>query len=270
MARRRFLAQLAAWPLAAMLPAGLATPRAARLKIMLKSAWGSDDPTKAAFPFSHGHALAEAGHDVQIFLLGEAVGLMRPVGDGGRRACRMAPGRRSAGEGCGAEDPDLRLRHLRSCPRGDRGRSGELGRELRESQDLRIAGGVGGPGDHGVDRSRSARGPHDPLHLLPDRAPTLDRVGALSRGCRRRPRDWHRSRQDAGREERASDWGGGRSGIAGGDHDRVHGHHVLLARHLERSAAAPGATPAETGLAQCGSARGAPTPARRPGREAGG
>jgi predicted peroxiredoxin len=77
MARRRFLAQLAAWPLAAMLPAGLATPRAAPLKIMLKSAWGSDDPTKAAFPFSHGHALAEAGHDVQIFLLGEAVGLMR-------------------------------------------------------------------------------------------------------------------------------------------------------------------------------------------------
>ena len=47
------------------------------LKIMMKSAWGSDDPTKAAFPFLHGHALAEAGHQVQIFLLGEAVGLMR-------------------------------------------------------------------------------------------------------------------------------------------------------------------------------------------------
>jgi predicted peroxiredoxin len=47
------------------------------LKIMMKSAWGSDDPTKAAFPFLHGHALAEAGHEVQIFLLGEAVGLMR-------------------------------------------------------------------------------------------------------------------------------------------------------------------------------------------------
>jgi hypothetical protein len=42
-----------------------------------RSAWGSDDPTKAAFPFSHGHALAEAGHEVRIFLLGEAVGLMR-------------------------------------------------------------------------------------------------------------------------------------------------------------------------------------------------
>jgi predicted peroxiredoxin len=44
---------------------------------MMKSAWGSDDPTKAAFPFLHGHALAEAGHTVQMFLLGEAVSLMR-------------------------------------------------------------------------------------------------------------------------------------------------------------------------------------------------
>jgi predicted peroxiredoxin len=49
------------------------------LKIMMKSAWGSDDPTKAAFPFSHGLALTEAGHEVQIYLLGEAVVLMRKV-----------------------------------------------------------------------------------------------------------------------------------------------------------------------------------------------
>jgi predicted peroxiredoxin len=47
------------------------------LKIMMKSAWGSDDPTKAAFPFLHGYALANAGHEVQIFLLGEAVSVMR-------------------------------------------------------------------------------------------------------------------------------------------------------------------------------------------------
>jgi predicted peroxiredoxin len=47
------------------------------LKIMMKGAWGSDDPTKAAFLFLQGHALAEAGHTVQIFLLGEAVSLMR-------------------------------------------------------------------------------------------------------------------------------------------------------------------------------------------------
>jgi predicted peroxiredoxin len=46
-------------------------------KVLVKSAWGSDDPTKAAFAFLHGNALAEAGHEVQIFLLGEAVSLMR-------------------------------------------------------------------------------------------------------------------------------------------------------------------------------------------------
>ena len=47
------------------------------MKVLVKSAWGSDDPTKAAFPFLHGNALAEAGHEVHIFLLGEAVSVMR-------------------------------------------------------------------------------------------------------------------------------------------------------------------------------------------------
>lgn len=47
------------------------------MKVLVKSAWGSDDPTKAAFPFLHANALAEAGHEVQIFLLGEGVSLLR-------------------------------------------------------------------------------------------------------------------------------------------------------------------------------------------------
>ena len=47
------------------------------MKLLIKSAWGSDDPTKAAFPFLHANAFAEAGHQVQIFLLGEGVSLMR-------------------------------------------------------------------------------------------------------------------------------------------------------------------------------------------------
>lgn len=47
------------------------------MKILIKSAWGSDDPTKAAFAFLHANAFAEAGHEVQIFLLGEAVNLMK-------------------------------------------------------------------------------------------------------------------------------------------------------------------------------------------------
>ena len=80
MARRLFLsrlAQLAALPfvVAGGSLQGQATHKS--LKIVMKSAWGSDDPTKAAFPFSHGLALAEAGHEVQIYLLGEAVVLMR-------------------------------------------------------------------------------------------------------------------------------------------------------------------------------------------------
>ena len=53
------------------------TPPTKKLKIMMKSAWGSDDPTRASFAFVHGLALAEAGHDVQIFLTGEATYLMR-------------------------------------------------------------------------------------------------------------------------------------------------------------------------------------------------
>ena len=77
MARRSFLRQLAALPMMAMGAAAAAESTKPKLKIMMKSAWGSDDPTKAAFAFAHGHALAEAGHEVQIFLLGEAVSLMR-------------------------------------------------------------------------------------------------------------------------------------------------------------------------------------------------
>jgi predicted peroxiredoxin len=37
-------------------------------RVLIKSAWGSDDPTKAAFPFLHANAFVEAGHEVQIFL----------------------------------------------------------------------------------------------------------------------------------------------------------------------------------------------------------
>ena len=47
------------------------------MKVLVKSAWGSADPTQAAFPFHHANAFADAGHEVQIFLLGEAVYLMR-------------------------------------------------------------------------------------------------------------------------------------------------------------------------------------------------
>jgi hypothetical protein len=75
MARRRFLAQLAGLPFLSLRPEAEVSKRP--LKIMMKSAWGPDDPTRAAFPFLHGLALAEAGHEVQIFLLAEATSLLR-------------------------------------------------------------------------------------------------------------------------------------------------------------------------------------------------
>jgi len=78
MQRRGLLSRLLVAPVLAGMAGGATAEEPKKsLKIMMKSAWGSDDPTKAAFPFLHGHALAEAGHEVQIFLLGEAVSLMR-------------------------------------------------------------------------------------------------------------------------------------------------------------------------------------------------
>jgi predicted peroxiredoxin len=47
------------------------------MKVLIKTAWGSDESTKACFAFLHANAFAEAGHEVQIFLLGEAVNLMK-------------------------------------------------------------------------------------------------------------------------------------------------------------------------------------------------
>jgi predicted peroxiredoxin len=77
MARRRFLAELAALPFLAL---GMKAPETKRaLNILMKGAWGPDDPTRASFPFAHGLVLAEAGHNVQIFLLADATTLMRKV-----------------------------------------------------------------------------------------------------------------------------------------------------------------------------------------------
>lgn len=77
MARRSFLRQMFALPFIGATAGWTQVSSHKQLNVMMKSAWGSDDPTKAAFPFLHGLALTEAGHSVQIFLLGEAVSLMR-------------------------------------------------------------------------------------------------------------------------------------------------------------------------------------------------
>jgi hypothetical protein len=48
-----------------------------KLKVLMRSGWGTDDPTRGSFVFAHALALADAGHDVQIFLTGESTYLMR-------------------------------------------------------------------------------------------------------------------------------------------------------------------------------------------------
>ena len=75
MARRRFLSQLFGLPFLAL---GVKAQEAKKpLKIMMRSSWGTDDPTRASFVFAHALVLSEAGHDVQIFLTADATFLMR-------------------------------------------------------------------------------------------------------------------------------------------------------------------------------------------------
>jgi len=77
MARRRFLSQLIGLPFLAL--AAKAQPQESKkaLKIMMRSSWGTDDPTRASFVFAHALVLSDAGHEVQIFLTADAVYLMR-------------------------------------------------------------------------------------------------------------------------------------------------------------------------------------------------
>jgi len=48
-----------------------------KLHILMRSSWGTDEPTRASFVFDHGLVLAEA--EVQIFLTHDATFLMREV-----------------------------------------------------------------------------------------------------------------------------------------------------------------------------------------------
>ena len=74
--RRKFLSWMMGFGGLGLAAAAQPQPK---MKLLIKSAWGSADPTQASFPFHHAKAFAEAGDDVQIFLLGEAVTVMRTV-----------------------------------------------------------------------------------------------------------------------------------------------------------------------------------------------
>jgi hypothetical protein len=46
-------------------------------RILIKSAWGSADPTQASFPVPSCKRIRRSRHEVQVFLLGETVTVMR-------------------------------------------------------------------------------------------------------------------------------------------------------------------------------------------------
>ena len=75
MARRKFLSQLLGLPFLAL--GTQAQEPKKTLRIMMRSSWGTDDPTRASFVFAHALALSDAGHEVQIFLTADATYLMR-------------------------------------------------------------------------------------------------------------------------------------------------------------------------------------------------
>ena len=75
MATRKFLSQLVGLPFLALFPRAQESKKT--LKIMMRSSWGTDDPTRASFVFAHALAFSDAGHEVQIFLTADATYLMR-------------------------------------------------------------------------------------------------------------------------------------------------------------------------------------------------
>ena len=77
MARRKFLSQLLALPFLSF--ATKAQESKKTLKILMRSSWGTDDTSRASFVFAHALVLADAGHEVQIFLTADANYLMRKV-----------------------------------------------------------------------------------------------------------------------------------------------------------------------------------------------
>jgi predicted peroxiredoxin len=75
MARRKFLSQLLTFPFLAL--GTKAQESKKTLRVLMRSSWGTDDPTRASFVYAHALALADAGHEVQIFLTADATYLMR-------------------------------------------------------------------------------------------------------------------------------------------------------------------------------------------------
>ncbi len=140
--RRKFLAQLFGLPFLSL--GAKAQESKKSLKIMMKSAWGPDDPTRAAFPFAHGLVLAEAGHEVQIFLLAEATSLLRKSMVNAILPVGWPPLSETLAKLVAKQIP-ICFEGVFPGPWGHGSRPKSMGSEIRQSGDLCLAGGVGRP-----------------------------------------------------------------------------------------------------------------------------
>ncbi|HUC55013.1 MAG TPA: hypothetical protein VMR90_13255 [Candidatus Cybelea sp.] len=141
MARRRFVSQLLGLPFLALGAKAQESKRV--LKIMMRSSWGTDDPTRASFVFAHALALSDAGHEVQIFLTADANYLMRKATSDAVIPMGWPPLSESREKVVAKRIPVFALRSLLPGPWGLGNRSRELEREVRESCRLRFPSRVG-------------------------------------------------------------------------------------------------------------------------------
>jgi len=101
----------------------------------MRSGWGTHDPTRGSFVFAHALALADAGHDVQIFLTGEATYLMRKATVDAVKP-RVASAERDDGQDCRQTHPGLFLRSLLPGPWGHGSRLDQLERQVGQLENL--------------------------------------------------------------------------------------------------------------------------------------
>jgi hypothetical protein len=128
-----------------------AAAKAGAQRFLLVGLCGSENPTRANFPFVWAAALKEAGHEVRIELAGDGTGDDAHGRGEQRHRRRVAPLPRGARQGGGPQDPDLHLKGLRDRPWGGRIR---LRREERAVHE---------PADHGRD---NGLGDEDPRGLI--------------------------------------------------------------------------------------------------------
>src|SRR3989442_4741420 len=107
-----------------------------RLKIMMRSGWGTDDPTRGSFVFAHALAFADAGHDVQIFLTGEAAYLMRKTTADAVKPIGWPPLSEMMEKIVVKHIPVFSLRGLLPGPWGHGSRPDQLGREVGQPENL--------------------------------------------------------------------------------------------------------------------------------------